>query len=175
MSTDGLELRREKKQATIPPAVEGLLTESISEQMKSLFLLVPQRRSEHPVATADGRNESPLQYASEQHLGVGVTAKAMASPHELRTQLEVVVGLAVVRENVTAIGGGHRLMPIRGEVQDSESPVRERHARRRIDPGTLVIGTSMGEGPGHAPANRLEALRWRRAGRIDVPSDPAHD
>ena len=63
-----------------------------------------------------------------------------------------VVRLAVVGQRVGAVGGGHRLVAGRAEVDDRQAPVPEGH--RFVHAEALTVGTAVLERVRHAPHDR---------------------
>src|SRR5690606_30459797 len=105
-----LELRAEQQRPIAHTVVQGLLTETISGQVQLATLAVPERKREHAHATFQGRPYAPGLDTGKQHFGVRVADEAMAARDELRTQLAIVVHLAVVHDRIAAARGAHRLM-----------------------------------------------------------------
>ena len=109
-------------------------------------------------------------YACEQDLRVARAVEAMPSRPELPGELEVVVDLAVVGDPLRAVRRGHRPVAGRGQVEDRQPPVAERHGR--VDEHAGVVRAAVAERVGHRRDEQLAALESR--GQVDRAGDAAH-
>jgi hypothetical protein len=75
-----------------------------------------------------------------------MAAKGVALRFELAPQLAVVVDLAVEYELHRAVGGVHRLVSKRGEVDDRESGVAKAHAGAVIEKVAGIVGATVTDG-----------------------------
>jgi len=92
---------------------------------------------------------APLLYTRKENLRVAMTAKAMAQPFELLSQLDKVVDLAIERDHPSSRLRRHGLMAVRRQVDDRQATVTERDAGRRIDPRTSIVGPAIGDRVSH--------------------------
>ena len=96
-----------------------------------------------------------------------------------RSQVEVIVDLAVVNDDEAATVGRHRLMAGRREVEDRQPPVSESDSTGFVEPDVAIVGTAMPQRLGHAFENRSRiiaaALRRSTVGiEAEKSSQSAH-
>ncbi len=159
-----LELGGEGERALAQAVVERLDPEAVAGEQQALLALVPDRHREH-AAQPLGEALAVLLVEVDEHLGVGGGAEAVAAALELTAQLAVVVDLAVLDDDDAAVLVGDRLIAA-GEVDDRESPHRQRHAVS--GKAALAVRPPVHEPRVHPP-HRLGV----RAGP-DHATDPTH-
>ena len=79
----------------------------------------------------------------EQDLGVRLAVKVVTLGPETFAQLEIVVDLAVVRDDEVSLGQRHRLLPSRREIENGETSMSERTPPVGRGPVSLPIGTAV--------------------------------
>ena len=124
--------------------------------MQGALLPVPQAEGEHPDEPFQRRLEAPLDDGREHHFRIRMSAKRVAGFFQITPQIVEVVDLAVKDDDEPAVGREHGLMAFRGKVEDGETTVREREARVRIDPHSLVIRSPMTKRGGHPQSLRFK-------------------
>ena len=85
---------------------------------------VPKRKGEHAVEPRQ-RPLPPLRQGIEHNFGVSPRTEAVPSRLQLESELAKVVDLAVVAQDISAIGRRHRLMPCVRQVNDCEPTMPE--------------------------------------------------
>ena len=76
----------------------------------------------------------------QDHLDVGVAVEQIGTGLLAAEVLEI-VNLAVAHEVQAAVGRGHRLAALVGQVDDAEPPLAERHAGPQ--PRAFAVGAAM--------------------------------
>src|SRR5215216_5473075 len=94
MGQQNFRLRSEEQRVVEHAPVKRLLSEAITRDQQTASAAVPQSEGEHAVQFAD-HSVAVLFVQVRQDLGVGSAAKCMSTFFELRTQLAIVVDLAV--------------------------------------------------------------------------------
>ncbi len=82
----------------------------------------------------------PADQRVQHHLGVGVGDETDPIRRELGSKVSKVVDLAVEDQHEAAVGGDHRLVSRRGEVEHRQATEPER--RMGVAPVTLVVGAA---------------------------------
>ncbi len=100
---------------------------------------VIDREREHAVNPLE-HVRAPVPIAGEQHLGVGGRAEGVSRADELFAKFEIVVDLAVVRDDDLAVSGNERLRAVLG-IDDREPRMSERELR--VDHAAGVIGAAV--------------------------------
>ena len=152
-----LEFRSEEHQPGGAVHEERLLAEPVAHERECARLRVPERDREHSREALERVAEPPLFHGGEDHLGVRMPAKRVASRRELAAKRPVVVDLPVERDHVPAARRSHRLMARRRHVEDREPTETESHAGVGVVPLTRVVGAAMLERRGHPPERRAES------------------
>ena len=166
MLDDCLDFRAEQQGVPAKGIVQRFDAIPVAREVKPLIVLVVDGESEHAIEPLQCGRHSPYRNRLEQHFRVGARLEAYAQSLQVRAQLQKVVDLAVVRQGVAAIFGGHRLKAGIGQVDDGQPTVTE--GSRAIDPETFAIGTAVGDGAGHV-AHMLGG------GRLTVEMEDARD
>ena len=120
MSAQGLQFRAEKKQIAEGGPIKRLDAQTVANQRQGAFLAVPKREGEHADQPFDGPGHAEGRAGFEDHLGIGMAAKANAACGQLRADFLVAVNLAVIDDDETAAGRNHRLMAGGREIDDRE-------------------------------------------------------
>ena len=114
---------------------------------------VANRQGEHAVQALDALR--PFFFVQVQdHLGIGVGAKAVAPGHKFPAKLGEIIDFAVVHQVDRVIFVGHGHMARGGQVQDGQAPAAEAQigaVRRHVLPNPGVIGTAVRLAIGHGP------------------------
>ena len=76
-------------------------------------------------------------------------AEAVAARLQFAPQLAEIVDLAVVGDDVAAVGRMHRLRAGLRQVDDRQPAMAEPDAGFRVAPAVGAVGAAMGEGVGH--------------------------
>ena len=136
-----LELRPEQQRITHAAIIEGLLADTVADQMEQPLPPVPEGEGEHPHAPPDRLVEPPALDGRQQDLSVGLAAEGRHRPvgSELAPQRPEVVDLSIEGDYVAAAGRVHRLMAVSGEVDDRQAAEPEGDTRRRVGPGSSVV------------------------------------
>ena len=148
--------------------VERLDAEAVTHAEQLIGGLVPDGVGEH-AAQAVERRGSPAVVGPHHHLGIRARPPRAS---ELRTQLGVVVDLAVVGQPSSPLVA-HRLVAGGAGVDDAEPPVAEAHVAAFMCPGSGVVGTPVGDEvvhhlqPGRQVGDGLPA-------QVDGSADSAH-
>ena len=138
-----------------------------AEQLAGLG--VPDREGEHPAQPAQ-RVPALGRVRLEQDLGVRAAAQRHPAIPQPLGQLRVVVDLAVVDHQVTAVGRSHRLVPGRRRVDDRQPPGAEGDRAVREHP--FVVRPAMRHPPdgAHGPVSVWLGPPSQR----EAPRDPRH-
>ncbi len=173
MAVQRLQLRAEQERAPGAAPIERLDPEPVADQRELALLAIPQRQREHPLAFAQCRHDAPAREALDQHFRIRMAAQHDTVLAQALGKLAVIVDLAVIGDDIAAIGAGHRLVPGGTDVDDGEAAVAEGDARFRVDPHAAIIGTAMTQRFGHRGNHGLPA---RPSGRtiIEEAGDAAH-
>src|SRR5712671_1933278 len=106
-----LRLRGKCKTLSLSMEIERLDTETIARAEDRLFASVHESEGKHAVQSRE-RDIALADEQLQQHLGIGVIGdKSCALPLQLVAQRRGIEYLAVINENVSAVGARHRLMP----------------------------------------------------------------
>src|SRR5262249_53012075 len=105
-------------------------------------LRVVDRQRRHAVE-AQQHVLAPVAPCRQDHLGVGLGLEFFADRLELLAQLEEIVDLAVVDDDMTAVGGGHRLVAARTGIDDGKAAKAERDMELGAEPVAGAIGPAM--------------------------------
>ena len=108
----------------------------------------------------------------QHHFGIGVSPKFDAARFEFGAQLLEIVDLAVVSDDKAAIGGNHRLMAGRREIDNRQTPMGQCDARFSIAPDPLIIRTAIGEAVRHRHCVPLELIARTR--QVENACNAAH-
>ena len=135
-----LDLGREDKTPGLVAIVEGLDAEAISRSKELVVPAVVDDKSPHPVEALEA-GRTPFEIAVQKHLAVARRAEDMAARLQLMLELDEVVDLSVEDDGERPIGGAHRLMARRREIQNRKSPEPEADPAREI--AALVVRTTM--------------------------------
>ena len=125
--------------------VERLDAGAIARQQQPFRLAIPQRVREDSVEARD-TGVAFERVKVQHHLGVAVRAELHTLLFEVGAQFLVVVDLAVVDDDVAAVGREHRLMAA-AEIDDAEAPVPEAH--RAFDEVVTVVGAAVQKAVAH--------------------------
>jgi hypothetical protein len=98
---------------------------------------VQDGKGEH-AAQAGGHGRTLLLVEVHQHLGVGAAAEGVAPAPKLRSQLRMVIDLAVENDLDAAILVRHRLRTGRRQVQQGEP------AMNQLAPGIGIVAAAVG-------------------------------
>src|SRR5687767_9272309 len=123
--SEGLDLTREIQRSVLRVRViQRLLAHAVSRQEELALLSIPYRECPHPVAARTGVR-APRAICREHHFRIRSGARLLAFPLELRSQLEVVVDLAVVDDDVSPVPTVHGLSACVAQVNDAQAAVSE--------------------------------------------------
>src|ERR1700693_2900962 len=132
--------------------------ETIQYQGKLPAACIPYRDREHPDETTDGAFDPPLFKGREDYLGVGVAPESAPAGFQLSAQGSVVVNFAVENDDIPSARGAHRLMTLRGKVDDGQAPKAERYPDRGVNPNAIVVGPAVSDRPAHAQCDAVKRL-----------------
>ena len=163
-----LDLGRKREAAVRIGPVERLLADAIAGAEQLVTANIRKRERKHPTK-ARGQSRSPGSIPVQQDFCVAVGPEAMPLALEFGTQFEVVVDLAVERDDELPILGGHRLLAAR-DVDDRQPTMREAEAGAQVQTGT--IWTAMSDRIRHRAKHGL--VDRSRAIREPDPGDATH-
>ncbi len=173
MGTQRLQLGAEQEQPAELCPVQRLDAEPIANERQRAVAAVPHRDREHADQPLDRRLDAERGEGFQHHLGVGMAAKANAARLEFGAQLVVIVDLAVVDDDEAAVGGDHRLVAGRREIDNGKPPVRKRDPGFGVDPDAVIVGAAMREAVIHCARVTLK-LSARRGCRVQYACNAAH-
>src|SRR5215831_4475338 len=119
MRQEHLGLRSKQQRAIERAPVERLLAETIARNKQTFTLLVPQRKSEHPVEVLD-HFAAVFLVQVRQDFGVRFTAEGVTARLQTGTQLAIVVDFAVENDGNGLIFVEGRLLA--GQQIDNRQP-----------------------------------------------------
>ena len=131
---------------------ERLLSEGIARQAQAPPRALPPSKGVLTRQALEGARQAPLHQHAQQHLGIARAAAHHALARELGPQFRRVVELAVVDERLMArraLRQHPRLMPVGPAPLNGQSPVRQRHARLRVEPAAVAIRSAVRQGLRH--------------------------
>ena len=165
-----LELGREREPSRADHDVEGLDSEAVARQHQSALVPIPHGQAPHAVEALEAICPPALERRKDD-LRVALGSKRRSGPLESATQLDEVVELAVVGDDETPTGRGHRLMARLAQVQDGEAAVAERDAAvmlERHPPAVRpAVRQCVGEAVDRPPVDALIV-------QLPDTGDPAH-
>ena len=168
------QLGAEQQGAVGDRPVERFHADAVAHQAQGAGLPVEQREGEHAGKALDGAFRPPFEEGRQHHLGVGMSAKAMAAAFQLRAQLLKIIDLAVVDDDVAAIGRVHRLRAGLAQVDDGKPPMPERDAGFRLRPGIAAVRPAMGERIDHAAGCGTKLASRAGRAKLEKPCYSAH-
>ena len=115
--------------------VQRLDAETVARKEQGLAALVPQREGEHAAEALDARR-APRFPRVHDDLGVAARAEHVAERLQFGHQRPVVVDLAVVDDDHTAVLVEERLLAGR-EIDDGQAPMAEADTRRDVQPALV--------------------------------------
>ena len=169
-----LQLGAEQQRPARRPVEERLLAEPVPREEERPLRPVPERDREHPVEALEGPGQTPGHDGGKDHLRVAARPKCASQALQLMAQRFEVVDLAVEREHVTPVGGRHRLVPERREIDDRQPAVPERDPRVRVDPVARVVGPAVRERVAHPRDQVPHVLGTEGALEVEKPRQAAH-
>ena len=172
--TQGLQFGSECENPSNPAVVERLLAKTVTQQVELSVPPVPEGSSEHPLAGIERPIDSPALDCRQQHLSVGAASEEHPGAFQSPPDLGMVVDLSVVGQHPPATGRDHWLRSAHSEIDDSQTPVPERHSCVSVDPEATVVGPTMLHGRSHGRRQGAQPVGTRRRGRVEDAGDPAH-
>ncbi len=168
-----LQLRAEEQRTAGAAPIKRLDPEPVADQGELALVAIPQRQREHPLTLAQGRHDAPAREALDQHFRIRMAAQHDTVLAQPLGELAVIVDLAIIGDDIAAVGAGHGLVAGGADVDDGEAAVAQSDARFRVDPDAAIIGAAMTQRFGHCGNHGLPA---RPGGRtiIEEAGDAAH-
>jgi hypothetical protein len=111
---------------------------------------------------------SPDLVRSQEHLGIRTTDKPFALGLQLLANFEIVIDLAVVRDDIAAVLVAHWLMPALGQINDGEPGMSKLNVR--VGVYSRSIRTSMSQ------CGQILRRKKRSGSRLSIepPKNAAH-
>ncbi len=172
------DLRRERDRpgatgVRVAGQVERLHPEGIPGEEEPPRRGVPEGDGEHAPGPPERVGAVPAE-GPQQDGRVPGGREGLAGRGEPLPELDVVVDLAVERDDVPGRRVHHRLRAGGGEVEDREAPVREHRGPAPLVRGRLPRPRAVGPAVDHRGAHRRERRAVARGPLPDDPRDPAH-
>lgn len=165
----GLEFRTKRKAAIGQMRHEQRLhSQPVTGEEQAPSLQIVKRKREHAVQPGQALH-APFLPGSQDHLGIPIGVELCPARSQFAAQFAVVVDLAIEDDHRPAITGMHRLRRS-GQVDDRQTPMAQRHARRR--PYPAAIRPAMDKGIAH-PFDPLGIDRLGRA-TVEDAGNTAH-
>src|SRR5882762_1010632 len=136
---NGLQLRTKMKVHAGAANVHGFDAHSVTREHQPLPGLTPNRNCKHAAQTGKASN-IPLEKGAQHKLGIAIRAEMIPGPLQLLSKLDVVVDLAVEKDNGVTVRAFKGLVP-GCKVDDSQPNRAERNVLRFV--GSLLIGTAV--------------------------------
>ena len=174
MGAQRLELRTEQEQIAKLGPIERLDAEPVAHQRERALAPIPQRDCEHSDQPAQRRFDAKRGERFQNDFGVGMAAKRNAARGQRRPHVLVAVNLAVVDDDVAAIGRDHRLMAGGRQIDDRQPAMDQSNAGLPINPHAVVVRPAVPHGFAHRSGDIVDRPRRALRPACNKARDTAH-